>query len=118
MKNNRIVELSFNLAVQILDVGKYLKSIKEYEIAGQLIRSGTSIGANVEEAQGAMSKKDFYSKMSIEYKEARETNYWIKLIEAAKIDQPNNFGDLRTKGIEIAKILNTILKTMRSAEKR
>ena len=78
--SNEIVKLSFAFAVRIVRLSNYLKQKKnEYTLSKQLLRSGTSIGANVNEAQDAQSKKDFISKMSIALKEARERKYWVQL---------------------------------------
>jgi len=78
---NEVLELSFHFAVRIVNLCKYLKNEKkEYILSKQLLRSGTSIGANVTEAQDAQSKKDFISKMAISLKEAKETRYWIALL--------------------------------------
>lgn len=85
MKNNIIVDKTFLFAKDVIEVYLKLKSEKEYDIARQFLRSGTSIGANIEEAQGAQSKKDFISKISIAYKEARECNYWIRLLQTTGI---------------------------------
>ena len=80
-KKNEILDLSFDFALEIIKLVKYLKSKKEFVLSNQLLRSGTSIGANVSEAQAAQSTKDFISKMSIASKEARETEYWLRLLD-------------------------------------
>ena len=81
MSENIIVDKSFDFAVRIVNSNKYLNNEqKEYVLSKQLLRSGTSIGANVSEAERAQSKADFISKMSIALKEANETNYWLKLL--------------------------------------
>ena len=78
---NEVLELSFQFAIRIVNLCKYLKNEKkEYILSKQLLRSGTSIGANVTEAQDAQSKKDFISKVAISLKEAKETRYWISLL--------------------------------------
>ena len=83
MKENIIQTKSFAFAIRIVNAYKYLQSEKkEFVLSKQMLRSGTSIGANVEEAIGGQSKKDFIAKISIAYKEARETKYWIKLLFA------------------------------------
>ena len=79
--NNHVLEKSFDFSVRIVNLCKYLQSDKkEYILSKQLIRSGTSIGANVNEAQAAQSTNDFISKLSITSKEARESKYWIDLL--------------------------------------
>jgi len=79
-KGNLIQDRSFEFALEVIKLYKLLQQEKEYVISRQLLRSGTSIGANVTEAEAAQSKKDFLSKMSIASKEARETKYWLNLL--------------------------------------
>jgi len=80
-ENIKIDERCFEFSLLIIELYKYLQYKKEYILSKQLLRSGTSIGANVEEAQAAQSRKDFISKMSIASKEARESKYWIRLLK-------------------------------------
>jgi four helix bundle protein len=81
MKENIIQIKSYAFAVRIVKVYKYLcEEKKEYVLSKQLLRSGTSIGANIEEAIGGQTDKDFFAKLTIAYKEARETHYWIRLL--------------------------------------
>ncbi len=82
---NIILEMSFNFSLQIIDLYKVLIQNKEYILSRQVLRSGTSIGANIEEAIAAQSRKDFISKMSIASKEARETRYWLRLLDKSKL---------------------------------
>ncbi len=82
---NKILEMSFDFSIQIISLYKILIANKEYILSKQLLRSATSIGANVEEAIAAQSRKDFISKMSIASKEARETRYWLRLLERSKL---------------------------------
>ncbi len=119
MRENIIIDKTFNFAVRVVNLYKYLcKDKKEYILSKQLLRSGTSIGANVNEAQAGQSKNDFIAKMSISSKEARETKYWIKLlIKTNYLD----LKDLHTKSLlndidEIIKLLTSIIKT--SQEKK
>lgn len=84
-KKNIIVEKSFDLALRIIDLYKKLVRTHEFVLSKQVLRSGTSIGANVEEALAAHSKKDFVARMIISHKEARETRYWLRLIERSKL---------------------------------
>jgi len=109
-----IYDKSFQFSVRIVNLYKYLSNEKkEYILSKQLLRSGTSIGANIHEAISAQSKKDFISKMSIANKEARETEYWIKLlIETDYL----NFNEKYVKTLkndieELIKILTAIVKT-------
>ena len=82
---NKILEMSFNFSLEIISLYKILVEKKEFVLSKQLLRSATSIGANVEEAIAAQSKKDFIMKMSISSKEARETRYWLKLLDRSKL---------------------------------
>ena len=82
---NKILELSFDFSLQMISLYKILVEHREYVLSRQLLRSGTSIGANIEEAGAAQSRKDFISKMSIASKEARETRYWLRLLEKSKL---------------------------------
>jgi four helix bundle protein len=110
---NVILEKSFLFSVRIVNLYKYLSSKKEFVLSKQLLRCGTSIGANINEAQAGQSKKDFIAKMSIANKEARETQYWIKLlIETEYLD----IGDKHTQSLvteteEINKLLTSIVKS-------
>ena len=82
MKDNIIQQKSFRFAVRIINLYKYLTNDKkEFVLSKQLLRSGTSIGANIEESIGGQSEKDFLAKLNISYKEARETIYWLKLLK-------------------------------------
>ena len=85
MSDNIIQKKSFQFSLNIISLYKKLKNEREFIISKQLIKSGKSIGANVEEAIAAQSRKDFINKMSIAYKEARETNYWLKLQKKIKL---------------------------------
>ncbi len=85
MKENIIKEKSFDFALSVIKLYHKLVLEKEYVLSKQLVRSGTSIGANVEEASAATSKKDFISKISIASKEARETRYWLLLLEKSQL---------------------------------
>ena len=79
-KDNVIAEKSYQFAVRMIRLYQFLKKDNEFVISKQILRCGTSIGANVEEALGAQSDKDFFAKLSIAYKEARETRDWIRLL--------------------------------------
>lgn len=98
---------SFAFAVDIVSFSKTLKEDKEFEMASQLLRSGTGIGANVREAQRGVSLKDFKNKFGIALKEAEETQYWLELIEATVKPVPK---DLKMKCEELIKILVSIIK--------
>jgi four helix bundle protein len=104
-----IQERTFEFAVDILSISRILRSHHEYDIARQLVRSGTSIGANVHEAGAAFSKGDFVYKMSIASKEARETLYWLRLIQ--RMDIPiASFTDILLENRELIHILTAIVK--------
>ena len=114
---NEILDLSFKFAVRIVNLYKHLKKEKqEYVLSKQLLRSGTSIGANITEAQDAQSKKDFISKLSISLKEAKETRYWILLlIETEYLPQNSeNVKSLQNELISIIKLLTSILISAKS----
>ena len=110
VKQNIIKEKSFNFALEIIDLYKDLAKQKEFIISKQLLRSGTSIGANIEEASAAQTKKDFIAKMSIASKEARETKYWLTLLEKSQLVN-KNFNDYLASIEEIIKIITSIIKT-------
>ena len=98
---------SFQFACEIYWYTKTLKERKEFEIASQLLKSGTSIGANVREAQRGVSTKDFKNKFGIALKEAEETDYWLDIIETVIEPVPN---DLKNKCDELIRILVAIIK--------
>jgi len=115
MKENIIREKSYQFAIRIINFYKYLVyKQREYILARQLLRSGTSIGANVEEAIGGQSRNDFIHKLSIAYKEARETSYWIKLLKDTKIISNEESLSLLSDCNEIIKILGAIQKTTKN----
>jgi len=114
---NEIASLSFQFAVRIVKLYKYLtETKKEFILSKQLLRAGTSIGANVTEAQDAQSKKDFISKISIALKEAKESRYWIALlIETDYLPKTNEKVKTLQKELEsIINILSAILITSKS----
>lgn len=111
-KENVIKDKSFDFAVQIVQLCQRLaEEKKEYVLSKQLLRSGTSIGANVEEAVAGISMADFSAKLSIAYKEAQETNYWLRLRHATKYLDEQSFSDAQKAYVEISKILFSILKS-------
>ncbi|MFQ5447474.1 MAG: four helix bundle protein [Saprospiraceae bacterium] len=110
-KDNVIVSKSFEFALDIIDLYGELKKNNHYEIAKQVIRSGTSIGANVREAQRAVSKADFVNKIGISLKEADETKYWFEIIDAKILPVKN---ELKIKIEEIIKILVSIINRIKS----
>ena len=107
---NTILEMSFNFSLQIIDLYKILIQNKEYLFSKQILRSGTSSGANVEEAFAAQSRKGFTSKMSIASKESRETRYWLRLLDKSKLVDVNY--TIYLSSVEhIINILTKIVKT-------
>ena len=111
MKENVIMDKSFAFAVRIVNLHKYLcQEKKEYQIAGQIKRSGTSIGANIAEAQRAQSTADFVSKMKIALKEANETKYWLQLLYKTDYITDRQFSSMYKDLLEILKILTSICK--------
>ena len=113
MKENLILSKTYSFALRIIDLYKYLsKEEKEYTLSKQILRSGTSIGANSEEAAGSISKKDFRAKFFIAYKEARETHYWIRLLRDSDYIDPKLASSLLNDLNEILKIIGAILKTV------
>ncbi|MBK6905375.1 MAG: four helix bundle protein [Saprospirales bacterium] len=105
-----IGDKSFSFALKILNLYKELKNAKEYDIGRQILRSGTSIGANVSEALAAQSRRDFISKMAIASKESRETNYWLFLLKESRLTN-YDLKPLLTDCDEILRILTAIVKT-------
>jgi len=110
-----IDERTFEFALDIIELYKYIINKNEYILSKQLIRSGTSIGANIQEAQAAETKKDFIAKMSIASKEARETLYWLRLLDKSGYLKTYNNADIiidKTKSI-----INIITKIIITAKK-
>jgi len=111
MKDNLIVDLSYQFALSVMAGAKLMREKKEYELASQFWRAGTSIGANVEEAQAAQSRSDFKSKMSIAAKEARECHYWLRLARAGNILHEAEVSPMLAKIESLQKILTSIVKS-------
>ena len=107
---NKILEMTFDFSLHIISLYKILVDKREFVLSKQLLRCGTSIGANVEEAIAAQSKRDFISKMAIASKEARETRYWLKLLEKSKLVDIDYF-DYLVRTEHIINILTKIVKT-------
>ncbi len=111
----KIDERTFDFAILIIEAYKYLIAKQEYVLSKQLLRSGTSIGANVHEAQAAQSKRDFVSKMAIASKEARETDYWLRLL--AKSGFLTDFDKKDELSAEVIAIINIITKIVKTSTK-
>ena len=115
--DNLIGEKSFKFAVRIVKLGRYLNTQKkEFVLSKQILRSGTSIGANVAEAQQGQSDADFAAKMNIALKEAAETKYWLRLLEATGYLTADDTASILAECAEIEKILYSIIRTLRSKQ--
>ncbi|MDT3740180.1 MAG: four helix bundle protein [Candidatus Kapabacteria bacterium] len=112
MKENIVVDKSYKFAIRIINLYKFLVAEKkEYVISKQILRSGTSIGANINEAQSAESKMDFVHKLSISAKESRETEYWLKLLNETDYIDKISFDSICSECNELLKIINSIILT-------
>ena len=109
-KENVIISKTFNFSLKTIELYKILVKQNEYVISKQLLKSATSIGANVEEANAGQSKKDFIAKMAIASKEARETKYCLRLLEKSQLIK-YNYCDFLSEIEEIIRILTSIIKT-------
>lgn len=109
-KKNEVLDLSFEFALLIVEFVEILDDAKKYLIAKQLLRSGTSIGANIHESQSAESRTDFIHKLKIAHKEVYETEYWIKLVIASK-SYPNPSDELQSMLLSLKKILGKIISS-------
>jgi four helix bundle protein len=111
-KENILLEKSLNFAVRVVKLQKYLcKTHKEAVISKQIIRSGTSIGANINEANYGSSKADFIAKMQIAQKETAETEYWIRLLYLSEYIDQKEFNSLFNDCLDIKNLLTATLKT-------
>jgi four helix bundle protein len=117
MKKDNIIQIkSYDFAVRIVKLYKHLsQEKKEFVLSKQLLRSGTSIGANVEEAIGGQSRKDFFAKLTIAYKEARESHYWIRLLKDTEYLTSKEADSLLFDIDEILKIIGSIQKSIRNS---
>ena len=112
LKENQALDMSFEFAVRIVNLCKYLRyKKKEFVLSKQLLRSGTSIGANVHEGRRAQSRADFLAKMSIALKEANETYYWLKLLYRTEYLSREEYLSMYADIDEILRILTAICKT-------
>jgi four helix bundle protein len=112
MKENPLKEKSYAFALKIIAINRILQDEqREFVLSRQLLRSGTSIGANAEEAIGAQSKRDFLSKVSIAYKEARETNYWLRLLRDSKLLEAEQANMLIADSEELIRMMGAIIST-------
>ena len=109
---NIIIDKTFNFSLNIISLFKKLQENKEFIISKQLLKSATSIGANVEEATAAQSKRDFINKMSIASKEARETKYWLRLLNDSELTTLDVLDEIK----EVNHIINIITKIIITAK--
>jgi four helix bundle protein len=111
--SNPAAEKSYAFALRIIKLRRYLCEEKsEFDISKQVLRSGTSIGANIEEAIGGHSRKDFKHKISIAYKEARESQYWLRLLRDSGFIEGDSAASLLSDCDELLKIIGSTLKTL------
>ena len=111
--DNPIVDLSFNFGVRIVKFYKYLNDKQVYVLSKQLLRCGTSIGANVHESIHAQSRADFISKMNIALKEADETDYWLRLLRDSDVIEEEEFKSLQT---DVKQIIGTLVKIIKNSK--
>lgn len=115
MKDNIVYEKAFKFSINVVNLYKYLSKEKsEYILSKQILRSGTSIGANIKEGIEGQSKKDFLSKMNIALKEASETEYWLELLLATKYIDVKLFDSILEDCKELNRILTAIIKTTKN----
>ena len=110
--DNLILDLSFKLALAVVDFTEGLEEKRKFVVANQLLKSGTSVGANVREAQGAESKIDFIHKMKVAYKEADETEYWLLICAHSK-----NYPDCQSLLEQVNSVKKVLSKIISSAKK-
>jgi len=111
MKESIIKEKSYAFALRIIGLARWLRERKEYDLASQVLRAGTGIGANVEEALAGVSRADFVAKMAVSSKEARETHYWLRLLRDSKTVPAEQDASLIDECLELVRILTAIVKT-------
>ena len=110
-KKNIVKEKSFLFGIEIVGLYKVLAERKEFVLSRQMLRSGTSIGANIREAEQAQSKADFIHKLSISLKEANETEYWLELLFETQYISESEFLNMKPKIMELLKLLTSIINT-------
>ena len=109
MSEDVIKTKSFAFAIRVVNLYKILISRNEYVMSKQILRSGTSVGANIREAKNAESKADFIHKMGISQKEADETLYWLELLQATNYISNEEFLSLNNDGVEVLKLIKSII---------
>ena len=113
MKHNPVREKSYEFALRVIRLQRELVARQEFLLSRQLLRSGTSIGANVEEALAGQSRRDFASKMAIASKEARECSYWLRLLRDSKLAPVEHIDPLLAECNELVRMLTAIVKSTR-----
>jgi len=115
--NSIVKERSYEFALRIVPLARWLRERKEYALASQVLRSGTSIGVNVEEALAGVSRADFVAKMAIASKEARETHYWLRLLRDSKTVPDDRVVPLLDEAEQLVRIMTAIVKTSQTNSK-
>ncbi|MBG6111381.1 four helix bundle protein [Flavobacterium sp. CG_9.10] len=118
MSEDIIKVKSFSFAIRIVNLYKTLVSRNEYVMSKQVLRSGTSVGANIREAKNAESRADFIHKMGIAQKEADETLYWMELLQATKYLSIEEFESLNNDGVEVLKLIKSIIISAKNNQKK
>ena len=116
-QSNPVREKSFNFALEIIRLCRELQDSREYVISKQLMRSGTSIGANIEEAVSAESRRDFLHKMNLALKEARESHYWLRLLNASDIETRCDLKGRLAIADELIRLLVSITRSVSRTQK-
>jgi four helix bundle protein len=116
MKGNIVKDKSYNFSLRIIKLYQHLvEKKKEYILSKQLLRCGTSIGANIEEAIGGQSKKDFINKIAIAYKESRETHYWVRLLRDSNYIDIKSSDSLLNDCEELIKLTGKIISSAKNS---
>ncbi|MCV9928780.1 four helix bundle protein [Flavobacterium sp. LS1R49] len=118
MNEDIIKKKSFSFAIRIVNLYKILNGRGEYVMSKQILRSGTSVGANIREAKNAESKADFIHKMGISQKEADETLYWLELLQATDYISNEEFLSMNNDGVEVLKLIKSIIITSKNNTKK
>ena len=113
-KSAKIKERAYAFSLDIIRLYQKIKAQNEFVLSKQVLRSGTSIGANIEEASAAQSRKDFIAKMAVASKEARETLYWLRLLRDSNICPGKELAGMIEESKEIIKMLTAIVKTTKT----
>jgi four helix bundle protein len=114
MKQSLVKDKSYRFALEIIHLAHGLREQREFELARQVLRAGTSIGANVEESLAGVSRRDFVAKMGIASKEARETHYWLRLLRDSKTVTSERIDALIAEAEELLRMLTAIVKTCKT----